>query len=62
MLRDGESATAEEILEGASDPVTGMAQYRLPKHIAFRDEFPENIAGKVLCRVLVEQEREAMVT
>jgi len=59
VLRDGESATAEEILEWAADPVSGMAQYRLPRQIEFRDSLPENIAGKVLRRVLVEEEQAA---
>lgn len=57
VLRDGASATAEEILEWAGDPVTGMAKYRLPREIEFRDALPENIAGKVLRRVLVEEEQ-----
>lgn len=62
VLREGESATAEEILEWAADPVTGMAKYRLPSEIEFRDELPENIAGKVLRRVLVEEELAASST
>ena len=59
VLRDGESATTEEILEWAADPGSGMAQYRLPRQIEFRDSLPENIAGKVLRRVLVEEELAA---
>jgi long-chain acyl-CoA synthetase len=36
-----------------------MAQYRLPRHVEFRDSLPENIAGKVLRRFLVEEELAA---
>lgn len=56
VLREGERATEEEILEWCKDPATGMARYRVPRSIQFRDSLPETIAGKVLRRVLAEEE------
>ena len=36
---------------------TSLAAYKVPKLIEFRDELPRTVVGKVLRRVLVEQER-----
>jgi long-chain acyl-CoA synthetase len=58
VLREGKSATAEEIVEFASDPEHGLTGYRVPKHIEFRDALPETLVGKVLRRVLVEEEKQ----
>jgi long-chain acyl-CoA synthetase len=58
VLRAGERATAEEILEWCRDPRTGLAGYRVPRAIEFRDGLPETLIGKVLRRVLLEEERQ----
>jgi long-chain acyl-CoA synthetase len=58
VLREGQSATAEEIVEFASDPEHGLTGYRVPKHIEFRDALPETMVGKVLRRVLLEEEKQ----
>ena len=58
VLRPGESATAEEIVAWARDPANGLAGYRVPKQIEFRDSLPETLIGKVLRRVLQEEERQ----
>jgi long-chain acyl-CoA synthetase len=57
VLRPGEHATAEEIVAWAHDPSNGLTGYRVPKQIEFRDSLPETLIGKVLRRVLLEEER-----
>jgi long-chain acyl-CoA synthetase len=57
VLREGETATAEEIVAWCRDPETGLAGYRAPKQIEFRETIPETMVGKVLRRVLIEEER-----
>ncbi|MGH2658101.1 MAG: long-chain-fatty-acid--CoA ligase [Actinomycetota bacterium] len=58
VLRPGETATADEIVAWARDPANGLAGYRVPKQIEFRDSLPETLIGKVLRRVLQEEERQ----
>jgi long-chain acyl-CoA synthetase len=58
VLSTGQEATAEEILAWCRDPTTGLTGYRVPKAIEFRDALPETLIGKVLRRVLLEEERE----
>jgi long-chain acyl-CoA synthetase len=57
VLRPGEEATAEEIVAWCRDPANGLSGYRAPKQIEFRDSLPETLIGKVLRRVLQEEER-----
>ena len=57
VLREGESATAEEITAWCRDPEQGLTGYRVPKDIEFRDSLPETLIGKVLRRVLQDEER-----
>ena len=58
VLKEGQSATEDEIREWSKDPEHGLTGYRAPKHIEFRDELPETMVGKVLRRVLVEEEKQ----
>jgi long-chain acyl-CoA synthetase len=58
VLRPGETATAEEITQWARDPTQGLTGYRVPKQVEFRDSLPETLIGKVLRRVLKEEERQ----
>jgi len=58
VLKPGETATPQEIIEWARDPARGLAGYRVPKHVEFRDSLPETMIGKVLRRVLQEEERQ----
>lgn len=62
VLREGEQATEQEIIEWARDPEHGLTGYRAPKAIEFRDTLPETMVGKVLRRVLVEEGRERSAT
>jgi len=53
QLKDGETAAAAEILEFCK---TRMAGYKRPREVEFRDELPVSPVGKVLRRVLKEEE------
>jgi long-chain acyl-CoA synthetase len=55
VLKEGETATAEEIITFCRER---MAAYRVPRQIEFRDDLPKSIIGKVLRRELREQEFE----
>jgi long-chain acyl-CoA synthetase len=57
VLKPGESASAEEIIAWCRDPAQGLTGYRVPREIEFRDSLPETMIGKVLRRVLLEEER-----
>ena len=53
VLKDGQTATAAEILEHCRK---GLAKFKVPKKVEFRIELPKTLVGKVLRRVLVEEE------
>jgi len=53
VLKSGETATAEELIEWCRE---GLARYKVPKYVEFRDELPKTLVGKILRRELVEQE------
>ncbi len=55
VLRKGETATPEEIIKWSRSELTG---YRAPKQIEFRDSLPETLVGKVLRRVLLDEEKQ----
>ena len=54
VLRDGEAASEGEIIEYCKRE---MARYKCPKFVEFRRELPKSLIGKVLRRVLVEEEK-----
>lgn len=56
--KDAQTPTAEELEAWCRDPEQGLTGYRVPKEWEFRDELPETLIGKVLRRVLVEEERQ----
>ncbi|HEX2025580.1 MAG TPA: long-chain fatty acid--CoA ligase, partial [Actinomycetota bacterium] len=58
VLKEGQQATVEEIMSWARDPEHGLAGYRAPKHVEFRQELPTTMVGKVLRRVLVDEEKQ----
>jgi long-chain acyl-CoA synthetase len=53
VLREGETATQEELLEYAK---TKLATYKLPSEIEFRKELPKSTVGKVLRKELKAEE------
>ena len=54
VLRSGQKATADEIRQYCRQK---LAPYKVPKHIEFRDGLPKSMVGKVLRRVLAQEER-----
>jgi long-chain acyl-CoA synthetase len=57
VLRPGQTATAEEIIDWAKDSGQ-LAAYERPRIVEFRDELPKTMVGKVLRRELVEQHQQ----
>ncbi len=53
VLKPGETATEEEIAQWCKDR---LAPYKVPKLFEFRDELPKSNVGKVLRRILREEE------
>ena len=58
VLKEGEAATEREVLEWARDEKHGLTGYRAPKHVEFREELPTTMVGKVLRRVLLDEEKQ----
>lgn len=54
MLKEGQTATAEEIREFCKEH---LAPYKVPTLVEFRKELPKTQVGKVLRRMLVEEEK-----
>jgi long-chain acyl-CoA synthetase len=55
ILSPGATCTVEELKEHCR---TKLSAYKIPKYIEFRDELPKSQIGKILRRVLVEEEKE----
>ena len=55
VLRPGASATAQQIVEHCR---AQLAPFKVPVDVAFREELPRSLIGKVLRRQLVAQEAE----
>ena len=55
VLKEGQTATPEEITEYCR---TKLAKFKVPKMVEFRQELPKSPIGKVLRRVLVEEEKK----
>jgi long-chain acyl-CoA synthetase len=53
VLKEGQEATEEEIMEFCRRE---MAKFKVPKYVEFRRELPKTIVGKVLRRVLLDEE------
>jgi long-chain acyl-CoA synthetase len=56
VLKPGESATEEEIVDFCR---LHLAAFKVPRKVDFRAELPKTMVGKYLRRVLVEEERAA---
>ena len=57
VLKEGATLTAEDLIAWCKDPDQGLTGYRAPKEIEFRESLPETLVGKVLRRVLQDEER-----
>lgn len=58
VLKDGAKASEDEIKEFVNEKV---APYKAIREVEFRTELPMTLVGKVLRRVLLEEERKKMV-
>jgi long-chain acyl-CoA synthetase len=57
VLKEGASLTGDELIAWSKDPQQGLTGYRVPHEVEFRDALPETMVGKVLRRVLQDEER-----
>ncbi len=55
VLKEGETATEEEIIQFCRE---NMAPYKVPRFVEFRTELPKTMVGKILRRVLLEEEEK----
>lgn len=55
VLKEGETMTEEEVTEHCK---TNLAAYKVPKLVEFRPELPKTMIGKVLRRMLREEEEK----
>jgi long-chain acyl-CoA synthetase len=53
VLKEGELATPQEIIGYCARE---LAKYKVPKYVEFRSELPKTMVGKVLRRVLLDEE------
>ncbi len=58
VLRQGQTATSEEIIEWCRE---GLARYKVPKFVEFRQELPKTMIGKILRRELIEEEAKKAI-
>ncbi|MCM8797585.1 MAG: long-chain fatty acid--CoA ligase [Candidatus Omnitrophica bacterium] len=56
VLKDGEVASEQEIIQYLREH---LAPYKIPKKIEFRKSLPKNTSGKILKRLLQEEEKYA---
>jgi long-chain acyl-CoA synthetase len=54
VLKPGGQATATEIIEHCKK---FLAPFKVPRDVAFREQLPKSLVGKILRRVLAEEER-----
>ncbi|MCL6610852.1 MAG: long-chain fatty acid--CoA ligase [Peptococcaceae bacterium] len=57
VLKEGETATEQEIIDYCREK---MAAFKAPKTVEFRKELPKSAVGKLLRRILVEEEKKKM--
>jgi long-chain acyl-CoA synthetase len=57
VLKDGVTATADEIIAFCK---VELSKFKVPKEVEFRDQLPKTLVGKVLRRVLRDEERNKL--
>ena len=55
VLESGKNATEDDLKDYVKK---NLARYKVPREIVFIDELPRNSTGKILKRVLKDQEEE----
>jgi long-chain acyl-CoA synthetase len=58
VLRSGQQATVDEIRQYCRQK---LAPYKVPKHVEFRENLPKSMVGKVLRRLLAQEEKAKRV-
>ena len=58
VLRSGQQATVDEIRQYCRQK---LAAYKVPKHVEFRENLPKSMVGKVLRRLLAQEEKAKRV-
>ena len=53
VLKPGETASAEDIIDFCKEK---LAIYKVPKIVEFRDELPKSAVGKILRKILRDEE------
>ncbi len=53
VLKEGQTATAEELISFCKEQ---LSKFKVPKEVEFRDQLPKTLVGKVLRRVLRDEE------
>ena len=59
VLKEGQRATADDIIEYCRPR---LAPYKVPKLVEFRTQLPKSLIGKILRRVLMDEERSRTVS
>ena len=57
VLKEGTTATAEEIIQYCREQ---LSKFKVPKEVEFRNQLPKTLVGKVLRRVLRDEEMKNM--
>jgi long-chain acyl-CoA synthetase len=57
VLKEGQTATAEEIIDFCRQ---NLAKFKVPTAVEFRDSLPKTMVGKILRRMLVEEEKKKL--
>jgi len=57
VLKPGEKASADEIIAHCK---TKLAAYKVPKSVEFRDQLPKSAVGKILRKILREEEQNKL--
>lgn len=54
VLKPGVSATSQEMIDFCKGK---LAKYKVPREVEFRESLPKNMVGKMLRRLLVDEEK-----
>ncbi|MCB0197262.1 MAG: long-chain fatty acid--CoA ligase [Anaerolineae bacterium] len=55
VLKDGADVSEDELIDWCRE---GLAKYKIPKYVEFREELPKSMVGKVLRRQLMEEQEK----
>ncbi|TYO93941.1 long-chain-fatty-acid--CoA ligase [Desulfallas thermosapovorans] len=59
VLKEGQTATEEEMIAFCKER---LAPYKVPKMVEFKQELPKSAVGKLLRRILVDEEKKKLET